>query len=103
MSESPKSPEWSKNISFLCKTTLDLPPSCLEFVPAPSSSSSVPPHLRDYYHEYFVVGTYCLEKDESAEIPEAGNEDDGEQLVVEAKLQSKNGSLILFRYHDEKL
>ncbi|KAI0389346.1 hypothetical protein F5Y17DRAFT_449338 [Xylariaceae sp. FL0594] len=63
--------------------TLDLPPSCIEFCPA--------------YPEYFVVGTYNLQKDTVLEAEESGapNKDDGHPNAV--KPQTRNGSLVVFR------
>jgi len=56
-----------KNITKLCSTILDLPPSCIEF------SLKLP--------EYFVVGTYNLEKEETAESTEADiKKNDGDEL-----------------------
>lgn len=65
---------------------LDLPPSCIEF-------SQVAP-------EYFVVGTYNLEKDEKG-----GEEGDDERLekVKEKKKQERNGSLILYKLENDEL
>ncbi|KAH8645638.1 hypothetical protein BX600DRAFT_477734 [Xylariales sp. PMI_506] len=56
---------------------LDLPPSCIEFCPA--------------YPEFFVVGTYNLQKD-----TEPTEENDGEDGAPARQPQSRNGSLILF-------
>lgn len=99
-------PEWSNNIAMFCKTTLDLPPSCLEFVPKPSEAVEPLSHLRDFYHEYFVVGTYYLEKEERDETSrgiENSDEESDDLSLAASKPQSKNGSLILFRYRDEQL
>lgn len=66
---------------------LDLPPSCIEFCPA--------------HPEYFVVGTYNLEKTVQPETEQSCNEDD--QVASEAQApQNRNGSLITFRLqHDQ--
>jgi hypothetical protein len=88
------------------QTTLDLPPSCLEYLPKPSERAGVFSHLQDHYHEYFVVGTYHLEKNEGTEVVVNIEDQDGQlgdSLLAPAKSQSKNGSLVLFRYHKESL
>ncbi|KAJ2975547.1 hypothetical protein NUW58_g3662 [Xylaria curta] len=62
---------------------LDLPPSCIEFCPA--------------HPDYFVVGTYNLQKEESTVADEdvvSDNEDHSESVK---KPQSRNGSLVVFR------
>jgi diphthine methyl ester acylhydrolase len=70
-------------ISPLQSLILDLPPSCIEFCPA--------------HPDYFVIGTYELQKDEEqTPNPEEG---DGEEEVVAATVpqsQSRNGSLVVF-------
>ncbi len=91
-----ENPEWSNNVNLKCKTIVDLPPSCLEFIPRPRKDASI--HLRECYNEYFVVGTYCLEKEDN--VPEEGAD---EEAQVSKKPQSKNGSLVLFRYRDNEL
>lgn len=68
-------------ISPLKTLTLDLPPSCIEFCPA--------------YPEYFVVGTYNLEKEEPDTGDPATPEQD-EKTQPRQQPQSRNGSLILF-------
>ncbi|KAL2033537.1 hypothetical protein VTO58DRAFT_104251 [Aureobasidium pullulans] len=69
---------------------LDLPPSCIEFCPV----------ARDY----FVVGTYFLEKKEQEATAEdtAENNNDEESEEVEKKPQTRTGSLILFKVEDDK-
>lgn len=66
---------------------LDLPPSCIEFCPA--------------YPDYFVVGTYNLQKTDeapSANGDEAGSDDDGPQAVeATPQSQNRNGSLVVFQ------
>jgi diphthamide biosynthesis protein 7 len=97
--------QWTKNIQLLFETVLDLPPSCLEFLPKPNELTEVPSHLRDCYEEYFVVGTYYLEKEQSEETngTESQHGEGEESLPTTSKPQSKNGSLILFRYQDKNL
>lgn len=62
--------------------TLDLPPSCIQFCPAHST--------------YFVVGTYNLEK-------EPDQDTQGEDLSSEKRVQSRNGSLVVFRLDGDNL
>lgn len=54
---------------------LDLPPSCIEFCPS--------------YPDYFVVGTYDLQKDSA----EASHQ----------QSQTRNGSLLVFRLNGDKV
>ncbi|KAI1498414.1 hypothetical protein F5X99DRAFT_393444 [Biscogniauxia marginata] len=69
-------------IASLRSLTLDLPPSCIEFCPA--------------HPEYFVVGTYNLEREEAASSLD-DDDNDGELQQTTSKPQSRNGSLVLFR------
>ncbi|KAI1489681.1 hypothetical protein F5X96DRAFT_597279 [Biscogniauxia mediterranea] len=84
----------STSIAPLRSLTLDLPPSCIEFCPA--------------HPDYFVVGTYNLQKEEvsSLEKEEEENDDDEEQqrkdtTATTSKPQNRNGSLVLFRLTDK--
>lgn len=79
------------NITKLCSTVLDLPPSCIEFSPKNP--------------EYFVVGTYNLEKEGTTETKNAEEDENNEdeQASKEKKSQSRNGGLILFRIQDDEL
>ncbi|KAI8961874.1 hypothetical protein F5Y11DRAFT_324790 [Daldinia sp. FL1419] len=70
-----------RGITPLKSLILDLPPSCIEFCPG--------------HPDYFVVGTYNLQKDEETD-PEVHTGDDEEQTQVK-KTQTRNGSLVLFR------
>ena len=83
--------KWSDNIRFLASIQLDLPPSCIEFVP----------HFqRDYAasnSDLFVVGTYELQLEESVPVTvdaDAGDSSTGS--LDPAKPQTRNGSIILF-------
>ncbi|KAI1362396.1 hypothetical protein F5Y08DRAFT_312334 [Xylaria arbuscula] len=75
--------------------SLDLPPSCIEFCPA---------HV-----DYFVVGTYNLEKEEPTtdekekENENEGNCDNEDAPETVRKPQNRNGSLVVFRLMDEAL
>ncbi|KAI4597820.1 hypothetical protein KJ359_004097 [Pestalotiopsis sp. 9143b] len=73
----------SQLIRSLVTLTLDLPPSCIEFCPA--------------YPDYFVIGTYDLQKEEAAL---AGGDDD-ESNVQQS--QTRHGSLVTFRLTGEKV
>lgn len=66
---------------------LDLPPSCIEFCPA--------------HANYFVVGTYNLEKDESTTDNKDGDPDHENAPETMRKPQSRNGSLVVFRFIEE--
>lgn len=70
-------------------TTLDLPPSCIEF-------SQVSP-------EYFVVGTYNLEKDDTEESQHDQENDGDDNPKKEVKAQERNGSLVLYKLENEEL
>ncbi|THW74893.1 WD40 repeat-like protein [Aureobasidium pullulans] len=79
------------SINSIQSLILDLPPSCMEFCPV----------ARDY----FVVGTYFLEKKEQEATAEdtAENNNDEESEEVEKKPQTRTGSLILFKVEDDKI
>ena len=61
-------------ISSKIALTLDLPPSCIQFCPA--------------YPNHFVIGTYNLQKDDL--------DPEGEAESSEKKLQSRNGTLLVY-------
>lgn len=73
------------SISSKASLVLDLPPSCIQFCPA--------------YPEYFVIGTYNLQKDDNGGQPEAEKDSqDREEPAVELKKsQSRNGSLVVYK------
>ena len=66
------------------ETTLDLPPSCIDF---------------SYFHpRSFVVGTYYLEEPQpSGHTTPSQQDDDG----IERPVQERRGSLTLFRFGDD--
>ena len=85
------------SINSLKSITLELPPSCIEFCPA--------------HPDYFVVGTYNLQKEEcsgrdrddtaAAEEENHDNDDEdddggGAPRQQAKQPQSRNGSLLLF-------
>lgn len=63
-----------KPIVSKSKVNLELPPSCIQFCPA--------------YPNFFVIGTYNLQKDE-ADAPYDTNSE-------EKKSQSRNGTLLVY-------
>ncbi|KAK9772737.1 hypothetical protein AB5N19_14253 [Seiridium cardinale] len=69
-------------IKSMLTLRLDLPPSCIEFCPA--------------YPDYFVVGTYDLQKESTAQANE--NQD-----TIIQQPQTRNGSLILFRLVEDEI
>ncbi|KAH6606256.1 wd40 repeat-like-containing domain-containing [Trichoderma cornu-damae] len=74
-------------VASLRSLTLDLPPSCAEFCPA--------------HPEYLVVGTYNLQKDDTAEAAwEAREEDDP---PVAPKPQNRNGSLVVLKVEGDDI
>jgi diphthamide biosynthesis protein 7 len=73
----------------LISTTLDLPPSCIEFSPI--------------HPELFVVGTYNLEKQETDNDDEWEDVDGPAQTATAKKPQERNGSLILFKLENDEL
>lgn len=73
----------SKLITPTQSLSLDLPPSCVQFCPA--------------HPDFFVVGTYNLEKDED-DAPEVD-----EELSASRKAQSRSGSLVVFKLDSESL
>lgn len=77
----------SQTIASTASVTLDLPPSAVQFC--------------NKHPEYFVVGTYYLEKTEPAES--TSNEDGEEVAEPSKKPQSRNGSLLVFKVHGDKL
>ena len=94
-------PKWSKAVTPILSTKLDLPPSCMEFVPR--SRDKLPCFQTG---EYFVVGTYHLQKEtEDSVTPDVGTKDSSQpegngeapQSYLESKPQSRNGSLNLFK------
>lgn len=98
-----------KKIKSLKSEVLDLPPSCLEF--------------STKYPDYFVVGTYYLEKEEELEddtSKEKALANELEQLALQdgdvtakddlnasgkapATSQNRSGSLLLYQVRNEEL
>ena len=81
-------------VKSLKSIVLDLPPSCIEFCPAQP--------------EYFLVGTYNLQKEEATSEGDAaeseGERGNGETQQQQGKQpQSRNGSLLLFSLKEENM
>ncbi|KAI1656113.1 hypothetical protein F4813DRAFT_365397 [Daldinia decipiens] len=70
-----------RRITSLKSLTLDLPPSCIEFCPG--------------HPDYFVVGTYNLQKEDKLDTDLVARDDEEEQQVK--KTQTRDGSLVLFK------
>jgi hypothetical protein len=77
--------KFSENVMPICTTTLDRPPSCIEFSPIDT--------------EYFVVGTYQLEKENYIHP----GHDSELEVSEQGKPQFRTGSLDLFRIVDQEL
>lgn len=73
-------------INSIQSLILDLPPSCIEFCPV----------ARDY----FVVGTYFLEKKEQ---DASGEEEEENSEDVDKKPQTRTGSLILMKLEGDEM
>ncbi|KAI1385253.1 uncharacterized protein F4822DRAFT_412529 [Hypoxylon trugodes] len=72
-----------RNLAPLRSLILDLPPSCIEFCPG--------------HPNYFVVGTYNLQKEDGKGAEVADADADGEGQQAKKATQTRNGSLVLFR------
>jgi diphthamide biosynthesis protein 7 len=78
------------SISSIQSLVLDLPPSCIEFCPV----------ARDY----FVVGTYFLEKKEQdAAVKDTVEDEDENDEDVDKKPQTRTGSLVLFKIEGNEM
>lgn len=80
------------SISSIRSLILDLPPSCIEFCPS----------ARDY----FVVGTYFLEKkeqDASVDEEEESKNDEDKSEDAEKTPQTRTGSLVLFKIEGDEM
>ena len=71
-------------ISSNHSTTLDLPPSCVEFSPL---------------HDCFVVGTYYLEPDDGSGSTQRNDDDQSKRPPA----QDRSGSLVLFSLSNDNL
>jgi diphthamide biosynthesis protein 7 len=78
------------SINSVQSLILNLPPSCIEFCPV----------ARDY----FVVGTYFLEKKEQdASVGDAAGDEEEKSEDVDKKPQTRTGSLILFKIEGDEM
>jgi diphthamide biosynthesis protein 7 len=78
------------SINSIQSLILDLPPSCIEFCPV----------ARDY----FVVGTYFLEKKEQdAGVEDAAEDEEQKSEDVDKTPQTRTGSLILFKVEGDEM
>jgi diphthamide biosynthesis protein 7 len=78
------------SINSIQSLILDLPPSCIEFCPV----------ARDY----FVVGTYFLEKKEQdAGVGGAAEDQEEKSEDVDTKPQTRTGSLVLFKVEGDEV
>jgi len=82
----------SKNAIPIGSLVLDLPPSCLEFVPISDESSWA------VNEPCFIVGTYDLQKEE-----QDGEEKSEVEDSVRVTEQSRQGSLTVFGLKNGKL
>jgi hypothetical protein len=101
--KTPAAAEYSNNLRRIHSQTLDLPPSCIEFLPPGNSTDE---EVIQNWNEYFVVGTYHLQSssvEESTTQNEEDAEDDEDKAPTPPKPQERDGSLSLFRIKDEKL
>jgi len=76
----------ARTVSLSQSLVLDLPPSCIEFCPA--------------YPDYFIVGTYNLQKDENRE-PVVEDGEDEPSIGPAKRVQSRNGSVMVFCLQDD--
>jgi diphthamide biosynthesis protein 7 len=78
------------SINSVKSLILDLPPSCIEFCPV----------ARDY----FVVGTYFLEKKEQdVNVEDAAEDEEQKSEDVDKTPQTRTGSLILFKVEGDEM
>ncbi|KAK6006631.1 hypothetical protein QM012_005639 [Aureobasidium pullulans] len=78
------------SFSSIQSLVLDLPPSCIEFCPVS--------------RDYFVVGTYFLEKKEQdAGVENAAGDEEEENEDADKKPQTRTGSLILFKVEGDEV
>ncbi|KAI0121640.1 hypothetical protein BJ170DRAFT_675889 [Xylariales sp. AK1849] len=76
-------------IASLRSLTLDLPPSCIEFCTS--------------HPDFFVVGTYNLQRDEEAVQEGNAEQDKEDDEAASRQSQNRNGSLLVFRLQGDEL
>lgn len=79
----------TKPLASKVSRVLDLPPSCVQFCPA--------------YPQYFVVGTYNLERGDDTARPVSDDDAVQDEQLEAKKPQSRNGSLVLFNTDGENM
>ncbi|KAH0004559.1 WD40 repeat-like protein, partial [Aureobasidium melanogenum] len=78
------------SITSIQSLILDLPPSCIEFCPTS--------------RDYFVVGTYFLEKKEQdVDVENDAGDEDETNGDADKKPQTRTGSLILFKIEGDEV
>lgn len=78
----------SEPIAPLFSLELDLPPSCLEFCPI--------------FPDYFLVGTYNLQKDETSVQANATEAEESSQGPSK-EAQKRNGSIVVYKVEDKSM
>ncbi|KAH6677163.1 hypothetical protein B0J14DRAFT_336908 [Halenospora varia] len=91
--------KWTTNIEGVAFRVLDLPPSCIEFVPLKGIEDASKSRPRVPGDQYFVVGTYDLQKEQD---PVEVDVEDVSELQSPPKPQTRMGSLNLFRIRGNK-
>ncbi|RDL33827.1 uncharacterized protein BP5553_08195 [Venustampulla echinocandica] len=89
--------KFSKNIQAVTSRTLDLPPSCIEFVPREKAPVELDPSSH-----YFVIGTYNLEKNDQTAARTAAESEGNDMIAVPPAPQERNGTLNLFSIRADK-
>jgi diphthamide biosynthesis protein 7 len=87
-----KMEENGTEISSIHSLRLELPPCAVEFSPANP--------------EYFVVGTYDLQREEPDQVETEATEETGNDDLSSAgqkRTQNRNGSLMVFRVEDNTM
>jgi diphthamide biosynthesis protein 7 len=72
-----------QSVASVWSSTLELPPSCIEFSPA--------------HPNFFVVGTYNLQKDEESTQEQISKRDEEDEHQESRQPQSRDGSLLVFK------
>lgn len=88
---------FSRNVQAVTYRTLDLPPSCIEFVPQDKAPVELDPS-----NHYFVIGTYNLEKSDSAAAQTVVESEDESTIPGPPAPQERNGTLNLFNIRADK-
>lgn len=86
----------SQNVTPVGSIVLNLPPSCIEFVPVSETTKWAADN------PLFVVGTYDLQKEER-DADDKEKEELKEEAIAVPKEQSRQGSLTLYVLRDDVL